>query len=170
MGLQFHRRHGDDVLALFDADGPGLGDFRRARHVFDADELRCFRQVQGLADTVYHVLRRAQDEQFIGVYLLQRRPHGRCVFGLIEDGPAHGFQAVRLFFGRPAGDDAVVVDEQAVVDDGLDIVVIGDDQGMMALARAAGADKTENLHNLTCFSLGSLLHGRAELLPPWHRR
>ena len=48
-----------------------------------------------------------------------------------------------------------MVDEQAVVDDGLDIVVIGDDQGMMALARAAGADKTENLHNLTCFSLGS---------------
>ena len=83
---------------------------------------------------------------------LQRRPHGRCVFRLVEDSPAHRFQAVRLFFGRPAGDDAVVIDEQAVVDDSLDIMVIGDDQGMMALASATGADKTENLYNLTCFS------------------
>ena len=65
VGFQFHRRHGDDVLAFFDADGPGLGDFRRARHIFDADELRRFRQVQGFADAVDHVLGCAQYEELV---------------------------------------------------------------------------------------------------------
>ena len=171
MGLQFHRRHGDDMLAFFQADSPGLGDLGRARYILDADELRRFRQIQGLADAVDHVFRRPQDEQFRRMDSRQRRPHGCCIFRLVENGPAHGLQAVRLFLGRPAGNDTVVVDEQAVVDDGLDIVVIGDDQGMMALAGTTGPNKTENFHESHLLFLKLiLLHHSVRLLQLGHRR
>ena len=49
MRFQLHRRHGDDMLAFFQADIPGFGDFRCRGYLFDMDIIIRMRKVQGLA-------------------------------------------------------------------------------------------------------------------------
>ena len=68
-----------------------------------------------------------------------------------ENSPAHGLHAVRFLFGRLAGDDAVLIDEQAVIDDTVDIPFVGYDQGMITLPCPAGTDKTGNMHRSSSF-------------------
>ena len=109
------------------------------------------RKVQGLADAAYHMLRRTQDEKPRRLDRKDCLADGFSMGRVEENSPAHGLHAVRFLLGRLAGDDAVLINEQAVIDDTVDIPFVRHDQGMITLPCPAGTDKTGNMHHSSSF-------------------
>ena len=63
------------------------------------------------------------------------------MFLIVEDRGAHRTEDIRLAFCGLAGEDPVAADEQAVIDDQLDVVLLGNELGTKAFARSALADQ-----------------------------
>ena len=76
-----------------------------------------------------------------------------------EDGTAHGHDAVLFLFRGMAAHDLAVLDQNAVIDDGIRLMLVRDEQGAMALARAARSYECDDIHGifLLCPSLLSTL-------------
>jgi hypothetical protein len=135
--FKLDRRHGDDVPPLLCPALPGLGYFLLAGDVLDVDNLAHRRQVEGIDDLVYHVSRGAEDKQALGFDRLDALADLGGVVGLHENGPFDGAYLAGFFLGRTAGDNFAVLDKQTVVDNAVDILVVGDNQRAVAFSGPA---------------------------------
>ena len=68
---------------------------------------------------------------------------------VIENGCFHGGQICLFPFGRTSGDDALVSDQDAVIDDEPDLVTAGQNAGPEALAGTARAHQGKDLRFAT---------------------
>ena len=123
--------------ALFRPALPRFGDFKPAGDVFDVDDLTDRRQLQDIDDFVDHIAGGAEDEKPFGFDGFDALANRGGVVGLHENGPFNGADFTRLLLGRVSGNNFAVFDEQAVVDDAVDVMVVGDNQRAVAFSGPA---------------------------------
>ena len=140
MRLELDRRHRDDVLALLDTVEARLLHLRPRRDVLDADDLRDGRQAQGLRDLLDHVLRGAEDQDAVRLRVLDGLAHLLCMTRQYKDSPANGHDLVLLLLGRVTRQDLAVLDEDAIIDDGIGTILMRDNQRAMTLSGPTRTD------------------------------
>lgn len=140
MRLELNGRHRDDVLALFDAVKPRLFHLGPRGNIFNADDFCNWRQMQGLRDFLNHVLRCAENQDSVRFGCFNGLADFFRVAGQNEDGPSDGHNPALFFFRRMAGNDFAVLDEDAVIDDGIGIILMRHNQCAVAFAGPARTD------------------------------
>jgi len=83
------------------------------------------------------MLREVQDEQTLGFDRLYALTDLGGVVGIHEYGRFDGADLAGFLLGRTSGNDFAVLDEQTVVDDAVDVMFVGDNQGAVAFAGPA---------------------------------
>ena len=152
MRLQLDRRNGYDVLALLQSAVPRFLHLTLRRDVFDVDDLFDRRQFQYARDLVDHVLGSPENEDAMRSALGDSRAHFFRMSGKREDGTAHRHDFALLHLGGRAGDNLAVLDQDAIINDSVCLMLMRHEQGAVALACAARAYECYDVHIfLSCF-------------------
>lgn len=110
------------------------------------NDLRDGGQVQRLGDLVHHILRCTEHEDAVRLHAVDGRAHLLRVARQHEDGAPHRHDAALFLFRRMPANDLAILDEDAVVDDSVRLVLVSDEQRAVALARTARPDECDDVH------------------------
>lgn len=148
MRLEFDARHRDDVFSPLEAmilcD---LHVFFRG-NVLDADDLADGADAQSLCDLLHHILGRAKKQNPARKGFCNGLAYGGSMPRQYKDGTANRHDAVLLLLCRGSSDHLSILNQDAVVNDGVCAIVSGDPQGAVAFAGTARADKGDNVHSV----------------------
>ena len=152
MRLQLDRRNGYDVLALLQSAVPCFLHLTLRRDVFNVDNLFDRRQLQYTRDLIDHVLGSPKDEDAMRPALGDSRTHLFRMSRQDEDGAAHCHDLAFLHLGGRAGDNLAVLDQNAIINDGVRLMLMRHEQGAVAFACAARTYECYDVHIfLSCF-------------------
>ena len=144
VSFDLDRGNGDDMLSLFGPDREGPRDFFTRRHILDGDDPVDGADTEGDGDPLDH-LEGGPDDEDAPVAL---RGDGfldfRDLIRVCEDGGLDGAEDSLFSLCGSARNDFLAADEQAVVDDEVDVEAPRHMPGLEALPRSALSHEGES--------------------------
>ena len=147
MLFQFHRGHGDDMLAVPQPGLVGLFDFLFCGNIGNINRFQWIGQHQPGRNFVDHPVRSGDDQDAADTGTGQRFPHFRGVAVFIKDGTLHRLYPVLFAFCRGASQYFRPLDQKAVVDDGVAVILVRYADGPVAFAGSAGTYECYDFHS-----------------------
>ena len=142
----FDRRHRDDVAALGTPRVQGRVDLLLGRHVLDVDDALRARQNESAGDPQRHLLGGGQDQDALRADTLQDAQHLARVRVVVKHRRLHRLDGAAFPLGRAAGENLLPLNEQPIVDNGVDVVFPGNELRAKALPGTALADQSGHLN------------------------
>ena len=133
---------------LFHALFFSYGHIFRCRHFFNTNIFFRKRQVQSIANSFNHMLRRTQNKQFPRPDSSQCPSHNLRIRLFGENSRPHSLHTIGIILSRMTCYNSITIDKKTVINNSLYFSVICYDQSVMAFSRTARADKSYDLHAL----------------------
>ena len=117
-------------------------------NILNADQLADDPEAKGLCNLLYHIFRCSKNENAAQRGCLNGFAHGFSVSGQDKYSTAHRHNAVLLFFRRGTANHFSILDENAIINNGIGPIFLRHPQCTMTFPCPARANKSDYIHDI----------------------